>query len=139
MSARSYVRRHLDVVALMKTLGATRRLVLAVNLWQLLLLAAVASALGAAVGWVTQRWLVRVLQGLLRADLPPAGPWPAVVGLVVALAVLAGFALPSLLQLTRVPALRVLRRDAGPPALGFLGAAAPAAARDRGRGLRRAR
>ena len=36
MSARSYVRRHLDAVALMKTLGATRRLVLAVNLWQLL-------------------------------------------------------------------------------------------------------
>ena len=47
MSARSYVRRHLDAVALMKTLGATRRLVLAVNLWQLLLLAAVASVLGA--------------------------------------------------------------------------------------------
>lgn len=125
MSARSYVRRHLDAVALMKTLGASRRLVLAVNLWQLLLLAAVASALGAAAGWVTQLWLVRVLQGLLRADLPPAGPWPALVGFVIALAVLAGFALPSLLQLTRVPALRVLRRDAGPPALSFLGAAAP--------------
>jgi len=109
----------------MKTLGASRRLVLAVNLWQLLLLAAVASALGAAIGWVTQLWLVRVLQGLLRADLPPAGPWPAVVGFIVALAVLAGFALPSLMQLTRVPALRVLRRDAGPPALGMLGAGAP--------------
>jgi putative ABC transport system permease protein len=125
MSARSYVRRHLDAVALMKTLGASRRLVLAVNLWQLLLLAAVASALGAAIGWITQLWLVRVLQGLLRADLPPAGAWPAVVGFIVALAVLAGFALPSLLQLTRVPALRVLRRDAGPPALGMLGAGAP--------------
>ena len=103
MSARSYVRRHLDAVALMKTLGASRRLVLAVNLWQLLLLAAVASVLGAAAGWLTQLWLVRVLQGLLRADLPPAGAWPALVGFIIALAVLAGFALPSLLQLTRVP------------------------------------
>src|SRR3984957_20435748 len=125
MSARSYVRRHLDAVALMKTLGATRRLVLAVNLWQLLLLAAVASVLGAGAGWLTQLWLVRLLQGLLRADLPPAGPWPAVVGFIIALAVLAGFALPSLLQLTRVPALRVLRRDAGPPALSFLAAGIP--------------
>jgi len=125
VSARSYVRRHLDAVALMKTLGASRRLVLAVNLWQLLLLASVASALGAAAGWVTQLWLVRVLQGLLRADLPPASGWPALVGFIVALAVLAGFALPSLLQLTRVPALRVLRRDAGPPALGMLSAGAP--------------
>ena len=81
--------------------------------------------LGAAAGWLTQLWLVRVLQGLLRADLPPAGAWPALVGFIIALAVLAGFALPSLLQLTRVPALRVLRRDAGPPALGFLAAGAP--------------
>jgi putative ABC transport system permease protein len=125
VSARSYVRRHLDAVALMKTLGASRRLVLAVNLWQLLLLAVVASVLGAAAGWLTQLWLVRVLQGLLRADLPPAGPWPGVVGFIIALAVLAGFALPSLLQLTRVPALRVLRRDAGPPALGMFSAALP--------------
>src|SRR6202167_4269336 len=125
VSARSYVRRHLDAVALMKTLGASRRLVLAVNLWQLLLLATVASVLGAGAGWLTQLWLVRVLQGLLRADLPPASAWPAVVGFIIALAVLAGFALPSLLQLTRVPALRVLRRDAGPPALSFFAAGVP--------------
>src|SRR3984957_12362958 len=125
MSARSYVRRHLDVVALMKTLGASRRLVLAVSLWQLLILAAVASLIGAAAGWLTQLWLVRVLQGLLRADLPPAGPWPALVGFVIALAMLAGFALPPLLQLTRVPALRVLRRDSGPPSPRLWSAALP--------------
>src|SRR6185437_6645060 len=119
LSARSYVRRHLDAVALMKTLGATRRVVLAVTLWQLLALALVASLLGALGGYLTQLWLVRVLRGLLRSDLPAAGPWPLLVGFGVALAMLAGFALPSLLQLLRVPALRVLRRDAGapPPAL----------------------
>jgi putative ABC transport system permease protein len=125
MSARSYVRRHLDVVALMKTLGAQRSTVLAVHLWQVLLLALVASALGAAIGWLTQLWLVRVLKGLLRSDLPPAGPWPALVGFAIALAILAGFALPPLLQLTRVPALRVLRRDVGPPTLQLWSAAAP--------------
>jgi putative ABC transport system permease protein len=125
MSARSYVRRHLDAVALMKTLGASRALVLGVSLWQLLLLAAAASLLGAAAGWLTQLWLVRVLQGLLRTDLPPAGPWPAAVGFLVALAMLAGFALPSLLQMTKVPALRVLRRDAGPPSMNLWLAGAP--------------
>ena len=125
MSARSYVRRHLDVVALMKTLGASRRLVLAVSLWQLLLMAAVASAIGALTGWFTQLWLVKVLQGFLRSDLPPATLWPALVGFVVASTILAGFALPSLLQLTRVPALRVLRRDVGAPALSLCAAGAP--------------
>jgi putative ABC transport system permease protein len=125
MSARSYVRRHLDVVALMKTLGASRRLVLSVHLWQLLLLALVASVLGAAAGWLTQLWLVRVLKGLLRGDLPPAGLWPALVGFLIALAMLAGFALPSLLQLMRVPALRVLRHDVGPPTPKLWSAGAP--------------
>lgn len=125
LSARSYVRRHLDAVALMKTLGATRRLVLGVTLWQLLTLALVASVLGALGGWLTQLWLVRVLHGLLRSDLPAAGPWPAAVGFGMALAMLAGFALPSLLQLTQVPALRVLRRDLGVPAPALWLTAAP--------------
>ena len=125
MSARSYVQRHLDAVALMKTLGASRRLVLGVSLWQLFILAAAASVLGAAAGWVTQFWLVRVLQGLLRADLPPAGPAPALIGFVIALSLLAGFALPSLLQLMNVPALRVLRHDVGPPSLKLWAAALP--------------
>lgn len=127
MSARSYVWRHTDAVALMKTLGASRALVLGVSLWQLLMLAVAASLLGAAAGWVTQLWLVHVLQGVLRTDLPPAGAWPALVGFIVVTAMLAGVALPSLLQMTQVPALRVLRRDAGPPAMNFLAAAAPAA------------
>jgi putative ABC transport system permease protein len=125
LSARSYVRRHLDAVALMKTLGATRRVVLAVTLWQLLALALVASLLGALGGYLTQLWLVRVLRGLLRSDLPAAGPWPLLTGFGVALAMLAGFALPSLLQLLRVPALRVLRRDAGAPAPALWMAALP--------------
>jgi putative ABC transport system permease protein len=125
MSARSYVRRHLDVVALMKTLGASRRTVLALSLWQLLMMAGGASALGAGTGWLTQLWLVRVLRGFLRTDLPPATFWPALIGFAVAVTILAGFAVPSLLQLTRVPALRVLRRDVGAPSLGMWAAGAP--------------
>lgn len=128
MSARSYLARHLDVVALMKTLGARRRLVLAVTVVQLLLLALVATLIGAALGWLTQLWLLRALAGFLRTDLPPAGWAPVFIGLVVAVAMLAGFALPSLLQLTRVPALRVLRRDVGPPPAAFWLALLPALA-----------
>jgi putative ABC transport system permease protein len=128
MSARGYVARHLDVVALMKTLGAARRFVLGVTVLQMLLLSALATILGSAAGWLTQSWLLRTLAGLLRTDLPPAGWMPVLIGLIVAIAMLAGFALPTLLQLTRVPALRVLRRDAGPPPARLWLSLAPAAA-----------
>lgn len=115
MAARRYVQRHLDVVALMKTLGATRAFTLSVSLLQLLIVALVAALIGCAAGYAAQEWLAYMLRGLLRTELPRAGWQPVALGFATALAVLAGFALPPLLQLSRVPALRVLRRDVGPP------------------------
>jgi putative ABC transport system permease protein len=126
MSARSYVRRHLDIVALMKTLGATRAFVLTVSVTQLLCLALAATLIGCIAGWVTQAWLVKVLHGLINSQLPAASMQPVLIAVAVAVTMLAGFALPSLLQLTRTPALRVLRRDVAPPAPGALLALAPA-------------
>ena len=116
MAARRYVSRHLDTVALLKTLGATRGLTLALSLLQLLALAVLASLIGAALGFLAQEWLLRTIRGLLAVtDLPPPSALPLALGFLTALAVLAGFALPPLIQLQRVPALRVLRRDVGPP------------------------
>jgi putative ABC transport system permease protein len=116
MAARRYVSRHLDAVALLKTLGATRGFTLAVSVLQLLALALAAATAGAALGFIAQEWLLRTIRGLLSVtELPAASATPLAVGFVTAVAVLAGFALPPLLQLARVPALRVLRRDVGPP------------------------
>lgn len=116
MAARRYVHRHLDTVALLKTLGATRAFTLAVAVLQLVMLALPAALAGAALGFLAQEWLLRTIRGLLAITvLPPPGAMPLVLGLATAIAVLAGFALPPLVQLGRVPALRVLRRDLGPP------------------------
>ncbi len=115
MSARRYVERHLDSVALMKTLGATRAFTLIVSLGQLILIAIAAAVLGSLLGFGAQAWLLQALRGLVVADLPPPDLVPVALGFVTAIAILVGFALPPLLQLARVPAIRELRRDVGPP------------------------
>lgn len=115
MSARRYVQRHLDSVALLKTLGASRAFSLVVSLTQLFIIALIAATLGSLAGFAAQEWLLRALKGLIAADLPPPDLLPVALGFVTAIAMLAGFALPPLLQLARVPAMRVLRRDVEPP------------------------
>ncbi|MEO8019130.1 MAG: FtsX-like permease family protein [Pseudomonadota bacterium] len=115
MAARRYVHRHLDSVALLKTLGATRAFTLTVSLVQLTIVGLLAAVLGSILGFGAQAWLVKALSGLLRGDLPAPGLAPLGIGFLTAVAVLGGFALPPLLQLSRTPALRVLRRDIGPP------------------------
>ncbi len=129
MAARRYVHRHLDTVALLKTLGATRRFTLALSLTQLVALALLASLAGSMLGYLAQEWLLRTIRGLLAVNqLPAASAAPLAIGFVTALAVLIGFALPPLLQLVRVPALRVLRRDVGPPPVRVVFAFGPALA-----------
>ncbi len=94
MSARRYVQRHLDAVALLKTLGATRAFTLSVSILQLLVIAIAATIIGSAIGFLAQEWLLRAIRGLLNAELPPADFKPLAVGFITAVAVLAGFALP---------------------------------------------
>ncbi len=115
MAARRYVQRHLDSVALMKTLGASRNFTLAVSLLQLLVIAIAAAVVGSVIGFLAQKWLLFALKDLIQADLPPPDLVPIGLGFLTSIAVLGGFALPPLLQLSRVPAIRVLRRDVGPP------------------------
>ena len=100
----------------MKTLGATRAFTLSVSLTQLVLIGLIAAIIGSLIGFGAQAWLVKMLAGWLRGNLPPPGLAPLGIGFLTAIAVLGGFALPPLLQLSRTPALRVLRRDVGPPA-----------------------
>ena len=115
MSARRYVQRHLDVVALLKTLGASSRFALALSASQLLAIALLATVLGSIVGYLAQNGLLRALQGLITTDLPPPGSGPWFMGLVAAVLLLAGFALPPVVQLSKVPAIRILRRDMTAP------------------------
>ena len=116
MSARRFAHRRMDTVALMKSLGATQRFVIAVSIVQLVLLGLLGVVVGSVVGYLAEEILTTVLADLIASDLPPIGPMPVVLAAGSALVLLVGFALPSLIQLRNTPPLRVLRHDAMPPA-----------------------
>ncbi|AVP57084.1 ABC transporter permease [Pulveribacter suum] len=115
LAARAFAARHLDAAALLRVLGLPQRRIALAYALEFLAVGLAASALGAALGFAVHHVFVQLLGGLVAADLPPATPWPAVLGLGVGLALMVAFGLPPVLQLARVPPLRVLRRDlAGP-------------------------
>lgn len=119
MSARRYTLRHLDMVALMKCMGASQRFVLAVSVIELFVLSLCAGALGTAIGYGAQQMLAYIARELLSGSLPPPSLAPVLLGLATSVTVLTGFALPPLLQLRTVPPLRVLRRSLDPPRLRY--------------------
>ena len=114
MATRRYVDRHLDTAALMRCFGATQRELIRVFSLQLLWLALAASAVGALLGLAGQAALLALLMAILPMELPPPGMLPMWLGVLTALAVLAGFAGPTLLRLKKVSALKVLRRELDP-------------------------
>ncbi len=92
-------------------MGASQAFVLSISIIELTLLAILAVAIGALLGYLAQEGLAWLLHGLIRSDLPPASPAPLLIALATVLAMLVGFALPPLLQLKNTPPARVLRNE----------------------------
>ncbi|MCG6951167.1 MAG: FtsX-like permease family protein [Betaproteobacteria bacterium] len=115
LGTRRFVERHLDGCAVMRCLGAGQGQLLALYATEFTLLGLAACALGSALGFAAQGVIAGTLADLLRAELPPPTLWPALRGFLVGMVLLLGFALPPLVQLKNVPALRVMRREAGAP------------------------
>lgn len=111
LSAARFAARRFDASALLRCLGLSRRETLLLYALQLGLLGALASVVGALLGWGAQHGLFYLLRDVLAQEIPPATLWPALAGIATGLVALAGFALPPLAALGRVPPLRVLRRD----------------------------
>ncbi|MCS6786347.1 MAG: ABC transporter permease [Thiobacillaceae bacterium] len=115
LAARRYVERHYDGFALLRCLGAGQGRLARLYAGQFLLIALAAGALGAAVGFAAHTVLVQLAGELIGTQLPPPAALPALQATATGVVLLAGFALPPLLQLKQVPALRVFRREAGRP------------------------
>ncbi len=119
MAARRYSHRHRDRIALIKCMGASRSWLVRSSLLQLLVVAVTGGVAGSVIGYLAQYGLAWLMRDMIDQVLPPAGMAPAVLGVVTALCILAGFALPDLLQMSRTPPLRVLQQDLEPPPLRY--------------------
>ncbi|NGO89705.1 MAG: FtsX-like permease family protein [Halomonas sp.] len=114
MSTRRYVERHLDTAALLRCFGASQQQLVVLFSLQLVGLALIASLLGAILGLLGQALLLWLLSSFLPMTLPAPGIMPLWLGIFTALAVLVGFAGPTLLRIKQVSALKVLRRELDP-------------------------
>jgi putative ABC transport system permease protein len=117
MASRRYALRHLDNVALMKSMGATQSFTQISMMTQLLLIVLGTAIVGSLLGYLGQRVLVALASGIVKVELPPADPAAGSLGLLTAATITLGFAMPHLWQLNTTSPMRVLRHDLPPPRL----------------------
>ncbi len=113
LAARAFAASHLDDCALLRVLGQRQGRIALAYAFEFGAVGLVASLLGVALGWGVHLVFVALLAGLVEANLPPPGLWPAFFGVGMGLTLLLAFGLPPVLQLAKVPPLRVIRRDLG--------------------------
>ena len=123
LAARTFAARHLDGCALLRVLGQSQRTLTLAYGFEFVTAGVLASLLGLTLGYGIHHAFVWLLAGLVDAQLPPSSGAPAILGLGMGLTLLLAFGLPPVLQLAKVPAIRVIRRDMGgvqPASVGVL-------------------
>ncbi|TFZ01534.1 ABC transporter permease [Ramlibacter rhizophilus] len=124
LAARGFAARHLDDCAMLRVLGQSQRTIALAYAVEFAVVGLAASALGVALGFGVHFVFVLLLAGLVETALPAPGLWPVAFGFGMGLTLLFAFGLPPVLQLARVPPLRVIRRELGalkPASLAVLG------------------
>ncbi len=117
VAAGRYSHRHFDYSAIYRCLGMQIGQVHKLYLWQLLMIGVIGSVIGLALGLGLQALVINQFADYLPKPMVGLSVAPVLSGALSGLVVLLGFALPSFLQIAKVPPLRVLRKELLPRAM----------------------
>lgn len=111
LSALRFAAAQRDLVALLKTFGASSGRIMAALSLLLAYLVIASILVGGALGWVAQETIAQILAEGPETALPPARIVPVLNAGLFTLLLAAGFALPPLMSLRGVPTMRILNRS----------------------------
>lgn len=111
MAAQRYSRRHVDSVAILRTLGLSQWRIFSLIGLEMCVFSLLASLIGCLLAYFAQYGLSRAMAGLIVGQLPQPGFMPVWIGTITGFIALFGFVGPNLWLLKSTPPIRVLRRD----------------------------
>ena len=111
MAAQRYSRRHVDSVAILRTLGLSQWRIFSIVSLEMCVFALLTSLIGCLLAYVAQYGLSHAMADLIVGQLPQPGLMPVLIGTVTGFIALFGFVGPTLWLLKSTPPIRVLRRD----------------------------
>ncbi|NVK73067.1 MAG: FtsX-like permease family protein [Oceanospirillaceae bacterium] len=112
LASARFVKRHLMQVAILKTIGATPRILGRLFLLQLLILFVVGAVIGLAIGWGMQEIIASLLSGLMSTKLPEPSIDRLWLGAATGLISMVVFCFPLMSRLIKISPLSVLQPTA---------------------------
>jgi len=113
VAAQRYSMRHYDPVAIMKTLGAPKKMVQQIYLLQILFITALGITIGVIFGFIIQQLVVAAIAGKVDVSIDVWHWRPLIISIFTGSVCAVLFSLYPLMKLFSVSPLRVLRRDLG--------------------------
>ncbi|MEM9101931.1 MAG: FtsX-like permease family protein [Pseudomonadota bacterium] len=117
MATQRYARRHYDYVAMFRCLGAQQNEMIQLYLITLTTLAIIGSSAGVVIAFGLHELIFVVLKQFFAFEVDYIVLKPAILGLLTGVVMVLGFSIPSIINLSQVSPLRVLRRELLPPSL----------------------
>lgn len=111
LTSYSFSRHETHTVAVLKTMGASRRRILYRYLSQLFITSTAAAMLGVLIGFIIQSIVAFFIRDMLQQDLPTTSIIPAITGILTAWIMMLSFSVPQLLQLVDTAPVQIFQKQ----------------------------